>query len=269
VTAEYGKLKIVNELSLEAYLGGVVPAEMPSSFPPEALKAQAVAARSFAMCRMNGAGDRDWDVTDGDGSQVYRGVSAERPASNQAILATCGQVLACGGETCDTTYSCDCGGHTAAAEEMGFGAKKSYLPGTDDGDFCKGAPNHEWRLEWSADKWQAMLKALGKDVGTVTGVSVTKVGPSGRAQMVHIEGDEGSADVRGTSIRKAGGYDVVRSTRFKVDPFDGGWALVGTGWGHGVGLCQWGAGGRAKAGQTYEQILSAYFPGATLKTLSQ
>lgn len=261
--------KLINEVSVEAYLMGVVPSEMPSSWPAEALKAQAVAARSFTVRRMSRTADKEFDVTDGEGSQTYRGVLAEKPTTNAAILATAGTVLFCDSDFCDAVYSADCGGFTAASDEMGFGTKTKYLPGTSDtspdGDFCLASKNHDWKVEVTAPQLVVALKKLKKDVGAVKSVTVAKLGPSGRAQTVRFEGSVGKTDITGSALRSAMGLDLLKSTLFSVVQTDKGWRFAGKGWGHGVGLCQYGAAGRAKAGQTYDQILAAYYPGATLE----
>lgn len=271
VSADGNRLRVVNEVALETYLLGVVPAEMPSGFPAEALKAQSVAARTFTLRRMTHAKDADYDLTDGEGSQTYRGQSAEKPATTEAVQATSGQILFGEDDFCDAVYCADCGGYSAAAEEMGFGAKTPYLSGTDDegpeGDYCAQAKQHEWFVDVTGEKMAAILRKLKKEVGGVVGVAVSAVGPSGRAQRVAIEGQTGSAEVSGASLRAALGYDVLRSTMFTVEDIEGGWRFVGKGWGHGVGLCQHGAAGRARAGQSYSEILAAYYPGANLQTV--
>jgi stage II sporulation protein D len=268
VTVVKGKLRIINEVAVESYLLGVVPAEMPSKYPADAIRAQAIVARTFALKRMCGSFARDFDITDGDGSQVYLGMGAEKPESTQAVFESAGLVLICDDGYCDAVYSADCGGFTAAADEVGFGSKQPYLSGVcdtgPDGDFCAGTLDHEWTVDVPADRWATVLKQLGFSVGKLKSIAVTKTGPSGRAQQVHVEGAAKSVDVSGVAIRKAMGYDVVKSTLFSIEKTDGGWAINGKGHGHGVGLCQHGAAGRAKAGQSYAQILAAYFPGARL-----
>ncbi len=265
VSAVQGKLRLINEVALESYLMSVVPAEMPSSFPRQALRAQAVAARTFVIKRMLANADREFDLTDGEGAQTYAGTATEKPTTTEAVLATAGLVLTFGGEYCDTVYSADCGGHTAASDEMGFGASSPYLSGTPDDPYCASSPHHEWRVERTAEQWARLAEKLGKDLGQVVSVEVTKVGPSGRAQSVNVQGTNGSLQTTGAAIRRVLGNDVCKSTLFDVVQRPDGWVLVGSGWGHGVGLCQYGAAGRAAAGQSFEQILAAYYPGTELK----
>ncbi|GMV37578.1 MAG: hypothetical protein AMXMBFR61_20860 [Fimbriimonadales bacterium] len=265
VAALEGKLRLTNEVALESYLMSVVPAEMPSGFPQQALRAQAVAARTFMLKRMLANADKEFDLTDGEGAQTYAGTATEKPATTEAVMATAGLVLTFAGDYCDTVYSADCGGHTAASDEMGFGRPAAYLCGIPDDPYCATSPHRDWRVERTAEQWARLAKQLGKDVGQVKSVEVTKVGPSGRAQSVTIEGANGVLETTGAAIRRLLGNDVCKSTLFNIVPMPKGWALVGNGWGHGVGLCQYGAAGRAIAGQSYEEILAAYYPGTELK----
>ncbi|MEP0766648.1 MAG: SpoIID/LytB domain-containing protein [Fimbriimonadia bacterium] len=265
VTVVDGKLRLTNEVALESYLMSVVPAEMPSGFPQQALRAQAVAARTFMLKRMLTNAEKDFDLTDGEGAQTYAGTATEKPTTTEAVMATAGLVLTFAGDYCDTVYSADCGGHTAASDEMGFGGTTPYLCGTPDAPYCSTSPHRGWRVERTTEQWAQLAKKLGKDVGPVQSLAVTKVGPSGRAQSVSIQGPKGTLETTGAAIRKVLGYDVCKSTMFSAIQTPEGWVLVGNGWGHGVGLCQYGAAGRAIAGQSFEEILAAYYPGTELK----
>lgn len=262
-----GELLTINWVRLDDYLKAVLPSEVPSSFHMEALKAQVVAARSYTMRRLNRHRDSGYDLCDGDHCQVYRGVQAERPAANTAVEATGGQVLLNdSGQIVEAVYSSDCGGHTAANEIAGLGKSPvPYLRGIPDWDeqgkrYCALSPRAAW--EYRID--EKMLSGLFPQAGAIREIKVIERTPAGHAVKIELTGSSGKLTIAGSEFRIKLGASLVRSLMFSVEKHAGGWRLHGRGAGHGVGLCQWGAQGRAISGQTYQQILQAYYPGSTL-----
>ncbi|WP_051363427.1 SpoIID/LytB domain-containing protein [Deinococcus murrayi] len=265
--AAEGGVQGINVVDVEDYLRGVVPAEMPASWPAAALAAQAVIARTYVSARINPALPYDTCAT--ESCQVYRGVAAEKPGTDAAIAATAGQVLGYGGKPAQTYFSSDSGGHTASSEEV-WGRGIPYLVAQPD-PYSADSPRARWRVEASAARVQDVAGRFGLKVGTVRSVGVTLTSESGRVLEVTVTGGAGSGRLGGLRagdfVRALGAY----STRVRLGGSVGpGQPLVleGSGAGHGVGLSQYGALGMARAGTDHRRILSFYYPGTTLELLA-
>lgn len=269
-----GKPFAINHIDLESYLLGTVPAEMPAGFEIEALKAQAVAARSYTLRQRVRHATAGYDLCDAVHCQAYLGISAERERVTAAVRATAGAILTYGGEIADCVYHADCGGRMASSTETGFGRATPYLMGGADSrpngpEYCAAGPRHTWRYELKDEELLALGEASGQPIGpAVLSVAVERTGASGRAQSVVIDGFTGTATVSGVELRRRFGLNKVLSTRFSISRTDGGWALEGRGHGHGVGMCQHGANGRALAGQDFRRILASYYPGTSLDSVA-
>jgi stage II sporulation protein D len=273
---------------MESYLAGVVSTEMGRRLPGEeaALRAQAIASRTFALRALGRLRTQGYDLVATVADQVYGGVAAETPMSLEAVRSTRGEVLTLGGQPIDAFYHSTCGGRTAAGGEVFANANRSYLRSIPDVDrdgraWCAISPRFRWTERWSGQRLRstlgATLPSLGFDASQLTDVqdlAVTAHTPSGRVSGISIRFRTatvpvtGSAAIRqalpaeaGQLLRSASFRFLVRRERGQV----GELTVEGQGSGHGVGLCQWGAIGRARAGQTAEQILAAYFPGAVLE----
>ena len=286
---------VVNVLAVEQYLRGVVPMEIGggrTAAEQPAVEAQAVAARSYTYVRLAAAGGTgarhaSYDVVSGTSDQVYGGVEAERAFGDAGVASTSGLVLKYGGRTVDAPYSAACGGETASAEEVWRTGAQAYLrrvsdriPGTQR-YYCDPAPRFAWtRALESAELDAGMRQYLRSYInvpaagpGHVTGVVVESRTPSGRVAVLRVETESGRYNLRGNDVRyvlRAPGGEILNSTYFTVEPETGaGGALRrliirGNGWGHGIGMCQWGAIGRARAGQDFRTILRTYYPGTDL-----
>lgn len=268
-TERDGKLLTINWVSLDDYLKATLPREMPPNFHSEALKAQAVAARSFTFRRLNRYRQWGYDLCDHAPCQVYGGVDAEHPNTNAAVDATAGEVLAFEGRVVEAVYTGNCGGHTAPIEVAMIGTRPTpFLAGVPDTDangkpYCGIAPNGSWQTVLTRED----LSKRFAQVGQVQEVRLVQRTQGGHAQQIQIRGDRATLAVSGAEFRTALGATRVRSLMFEIQPISEGWKLVGRGAGHGVGMCQWGAQGRALAGQNYRQILEAYYPHTTLRQL--
>lgn len=194
----------VNHVSLEHYLYGVVPAEMPASWPAEALRAQAVIARSYALTSRASGGN--WDVFADVRSQVYGGVLAEIASTTDAVRATRARVVTVGGEVAQTFFFSTSGGRTASNEEGFGGAPLSYLRAVDD-PHDDLSPVHTWTARFSRREAQRRLRDLV--AGRLRAISVESRSPSGRAATVLLRGSRGDATVSAASVRTALG---LRST---------------------------------------------------------
>jgi stage II sporulation protein D len=270
--ANNGKLTLVNELPLESYLMGVVPCEMGAASPVEALKAQAVAARTYTLTKIGSFSKYGYDVDDTTRCHVYRGADMESSATNEAVRATSNQILTFGGKPIEAVYATVSGGVTADAREAFGGNGQPYLVPVVDLD-PKGKPygSHNkwfaWYLDIPAETMRAKFSEKGVDFGAIENVEVIGKGPSGRAINIRLTTDKGQFDLNARLIRDAFGVDTVRSTLFTISKTATGFRIDGKGWGHGVGMCQAGAVGRARAGQKYNQILATYYPGTQLVTV--
>lgn len=274
----------VNLVPLESYLFGVVGAEMPSYWEPEALKAQAVASRTYCLFIKGRLGQRrSWDVTQSESSQVYRGLDAETQTVRAAVLATAGEVLVApsaeGRELIiPTYYSSSCGGHTEAAGNVFGGEKIASLRGVQCG-YCVGVArrgNYYWKpvtmtLRQVSEKLIQRYPTLEK-IEPIVNFKVTKLGYKSRAVRVTLIGKNGATDtVRGEDFRLT--LDPtgrkIKSAIFTVEKKGNRVSFQnGLGFGHGVGLCQCGAQGMARKGKTYRDILSYYYPDSKRVTIA-
>jgi stage II sporulation protein D len=205
ITTQGGYLRVVNVVGLESYLQGVVAGEMPSSWPVEALKAQAVAARSYALANL--VQGKPFDLYSDVRSQVYTGVAGERPSTTQAVKATSGQVVTYGGKVASTLYFSSSGGRTASAADV-FGAAIPYLVSRPD-PWDKGSPYFRWGpLLLGARTLQAKL---GADARVVDARALGT--PSGRARSLVLTTTAGTETVPASLVRTALG---LRSTWITV-----------------------------------------------------
>ncbi|MEO6834422.1 MAG: SpoIID/LytB domain-containing protein [Candidatus Tumulicola sp.] len=255
---------IVNLIGLEQYLYAVVPHEMPPSWSPAALQAQAICARTYVLQRSSPR--RDYDVVPSEADQVYTGLAGESPAGRLAVDATAGQVVRFNDTYASIAYSSCCGGHTEASADAWGGAFFSYLAGVVC-PYCTKSPNYRWTTSIAIDAIAQRFSTQLAPVGALRGVRITELDGSGRARGFELIGQRGSAVVKGSAFRLGVGPRVVRSlliTRVRMDPGSPTMAIDGGGLGHGVGLCQWGAQGMALSGRTARDILAFYFPGTTI-----
>jgi stage II sporulation protein D len=201
-------LLVVNRVGLESYLRGVVPSEMPSSWPAEALQAQAVIARSYALRALRPGSP--YDVFADVRSQVYGGLAREVPNTTAAVTATRAQVVTSAGAVAQTFFSSTSGGRTAANEEVWGGLPISYLRSVDD-PHDDLSPYHNWTAHFDDATAERKLRDLG--IGRFTSMAVTARTTSGRAATVEVTGEDASTDVPAARIQTLLG---LRSTWFDV-----------------------------------------------------
>lgn len=252
-------LTAVNHVDLEHYLYSVLGAEMSPSWPLEALKAQAVAARSYALYKRATAGNTVYDVGDTTTWQVYKGLETEATSTQQAVEATAGQVMTYGGQIILAVFHASSGGHTENVEDI-WKNPLPYLRGVVDYDM--GSPGFEWNKSFSRSELSRRISG----VGNVISMTPENTTPQGRIITMLVEGDRGTRRISGSDLRSALG---LRSTLFVVNPTGNGFELSGRGYGHGLGLSQWGARNLATQGINYQQILSHYYQNATLAQLPE
>ena len=288
----------VNHVNIEEYVYGVVASEMPSVFPLEALKAQAVIARTYAMKALGKHKQWGYDICDTQNCQVYGGVRAERERTNSATDATCGQILTYKNAPIEAVFSSNCGGYTQSSAEAGWFSHNYLKPVSDYQDFNSEnlQPYHfKELLEHSRPAYSRYFKNVSpatfrwtrvleeeqirevanrkKDIGQVKAIIPLKRGRSGYVHGVKIVGKKNTLVLnKEHEIKKYLATGMLRSTYFIVQPnYEKGeiksFIFYGGGWGHGVGLCQTGSGGRADAGQNYKEILKHYYTDVNIQDI--
>jgi stage II sporulation protein D len=286
LTATSTGLLAVNALDLEDYVAGVINAEMGRRGQGEeaALEAQAIVSRTFAYRVLGRWRTAGFDLVSTIADQAYAGQTSETDAGRAAVEATRGVILTWNGQPIEAFFHSTCGGRTTPGGEAFVNGALPYLQSVSDASpggesWCAISPRYRWREEWTGEALRATLRAtlppLGvpaERVGQVRDVVVTERGTSGRATAIRIVLSQSTVPVTGQAIRSAlrpEGATLLRSTGFQVEATKSGGRLTrlvveGKGNGHGVGMCQWGAVGRARAGYSAEQILAAYYPGTVL-----
>ncbi|BAZ43025.1 SpoIID/LytB domain protein [Chondrocystis sp. NIES-4102] len=250
-------LTAINYVDLEQYLYSVVGAEAVSSWPIEALKAQAVAARSYALYKRNTEANSIYDVDTTVGTQVYKGLDTEYTTTHAAVNGTLGQIMTYNNKVILAAFHSSSGGHTENVEDI-WTSPLPYLRAVVDYD--QKSPVFQWEKIFPVSQIQDLVAG----VGTIKGLQPAEMTPYGRVITMKITGDRGTAMVSGQDLRKA--LDL-RSTLFRISTDGNNLQVEGRGFGHGLGLSQWGAYYLAKQGVNYHQILAHYYQNAHLTRL--
>ncbi len=260
--------QIVNVVALEEYLYSVVSREMPSGWPPAALEAQSICARTYVLQRSDPR--RSYDLVPSELDQLYEGVAGETPAGTAAVDATSEQVLSFGGAFAQVAYSSCCGGHTESSADAWGSLPIPYLGGVVCTS-CVDSPNYRWNRNLAFEAIATALSPSVAPIGRLTDVRIAQRDASGRARALELLADRASAIVTGSLFRRAVGSRVLPSlllTNIARTPDGAGLSIAGGGLGHGVGLCQWGARGMALEDAPAAQILAFYFPGTVVHGLN-
>ena len=344
---------LLNVLDVEQYLCGVLPAEVGANWHTQALRTQAICARTYVLKQSMNRADKGYDVVDTDADQVYKGAGVETAKTNQAVSSTAGEVLTYGKELAFTYFHSDSGGHTADIADV-WGQEIPYLTGVPEVVNYK-SPVSVWNAKVSAAKIQSAVKKVsGSDIGTVTEVQVSDVDEGGRAVRMTFIGTKGSQTIKASQFRLAVDPRTIKSTMFtpsggafkvnsgivtkkesprpssgltfeeeqgiakmtadgvftttelidmltnpdkrkqyyqtgigragkqsaktqaqkprskygySIEKSGNDFIFYGRGWGHGVGMCQWGAMAMAEQGYTAEKILAHYYPGTSIRKI--
>ncbi len=262
IKASSGRLDIIEHLTVEEYLYGVLTHEMSPDWPIEALKAQAVASRTYAMRHINPT--RDFDISNGVERQVYSGTTKINQRIIDAVDSTRGEVLKYKGKLVTAFFHACCGGHTASSNAAWGEDAQKPLYGVAD-PFCKPSRHYRWDYFISSSDLLKFIQSRGSTALKVRELKVHKKDRSGRALSFRVGTEKGSHIAPAGDMRKRFGNYEFRSTLITaVRPVKGGFEISGRGWGHGVGLCQEGAKYMAYKGRKYTRILRHYYPGASI-----
>jgi stage II sporulation protein D len=268
IVRQGGGLAVVNEVPLEEYLVGVLIAETGDRWPADALRAQAIAARTYAAYHRRIAAGKPYHLVASTAHQQYAGLAPALSPARGAVLETAGQVLRWEGELFPAFYHTESGGYTEDPRTV-FAARNMPALRPVVCPFSAGSPHYYWTLDLPLADLTDRLRRGGVDVGRVTAIEVAERTLSLRATAVTVRGTRGAARLRGNDFRRLVGYDALKSTLFAVAVDGERASFAGRGYGHGVGLCQWGARAMAEQGYTAAQILEFYYPGAVLGTLEE
>ncbi len=259
-------LLLVNELPLEQYVAGTLFREVYPGWQGEALLAQAVVVRSYALSEIEKGKGADYDLRADTGSQVYGGIGAEGSQATEIVKKTKGEYLSYLGKPILAAYHATAGGQTASAAEV-WGKDVPYLVSVAVEDEWE-SPDAYWRLQVSGAELARALETVGVSVGQVRSLQIAGRSPSGRVAQVKVTGKRGTVRITGRELRDALGHRALRSTLFELRAEPGaGFVFVGSGYGHGVGMSQWGAQIMAERGASYREILAWFYPGTILRRL--
>ena len=266
-----GQVTVVNVVDLESYLYGVIKGEVDPRWPPDAVRAQAVAARTLAVQRMlaahrsagGAAAGAGFDLPATTDAQVYLGVAAEDPAATAAVDATRGLVAIYDDRPIFAAYHSNSGGHTEDSENV-WGTPYPYLRGVPD-PYALDAPGVTWKAMLPLAAIETGLRRGGADLTALDDVSIGRATPWGRVVTVVLRGDGGrTQEINANRFRLLVGPSVLRSAMFSITRRGAAADFAGRGSGHGVGLDQWGARAMAARGFTFQQILKYYYTGVTI-----
>jgi stage II sporulation protein D len=266
VKKENLRLLIINSIELEEYIKGILYNEASHYWPPEALKAQVVVSRTYALYQIQESKSKDYDVTADIYSQVYGGQASERYRTNKAVDETIGEALTYQDKIFPTYFHATCAGHTEDASLL-WNINITPLKGVVC-KFCQGSPHFKWQRVLSlVDIKNALVKSGYNDSQDIKDIVIVVRDPSGRVTQLKIITDKKDIKISAKDFRDIVGPNIIRSTNFNLTIVEGNVVFEGLGWGHGVGLCQWGAYFMAKQGYNYKQILTYYYPQTNVKTI--
>lgn len=257
-----GKLLAVAELPLEEYVAAVLSREASPSFRPAALAALAVAIRTYALAAAAKPRDPAYDLLNGVDDQVFEGFDRLLPQFRAAAEATRGLLLYDGDSPAPANYHSTCGGRTeSAADAWGKPYRHLVSVACDD---CRVSPAWRWDCRISFEEGKRIAQSLGLRARSDLKIEVVSLTPTGRAARIRLSSGGTVREAAAAAFRQAAGTTKVKSLKMSIRKSGDGWRVAGDGYGHGVGLCQWGAEGMARQGADYREILVRYYPGTRL-----
>lgn len=293
-------ITVINGIGFEKYLYGVVGKEMSPSFHIESLKAQAICARTYAFKNLDKYRSQGFNLSDATDCQAYNGVAAEAASIIRAVDETAGKIIVYDGKPIEAVYFSSDGGATENSENVWISPFPYLKSVPDPYENPKEASYYNWTVAMTPVQIKDSFAQRGIDIGEITDILITEVSPSGRALKLVFKGTTGEKIYTKDNIRAALGTGVIKSQLFtirspasssatvltgdgkksvtvsnvsvltgsgkeRIVPKGGNYVFTGHGWGHAVGMSQWGAKGMADSGFTYEQILKHYYSGVEVK----
>jgi stage II sporulation protein D len=266
------KFLLINYLDLESYVRGVLFNEVSHRWPMEALKAQAIVTRTYALYHMLMNKDKEYDLTCDMYAQVYGGINSERYRTNKAVNLTRGLILTYRGDIFPTYFHATCGGMTEDAHELWnidiLPLKGVICP------FCKKSPHFRWQRSFKVSEILEKLNTFGYKLERLDSIQIIERDKSDRIRRLKLivigdkENDKSDQiTISGKDFRQLVGPNQIRSTNFDVEFKNGRVNFSGFGWGHGVGLCQWGAYFMSRKKYKCEAILQFYYPGSKIEKI--
>ena len=257
---------VINRVDFEEYVKGVVPAEVSSTWHPEMLKAQAVAARTYALYQQMLSATREYDVAATVQDQVYRGKQGIDAGILRAVEETRGLVVTYQDAPIYAAFSSTAAGLTEDAMNV-WSKEYPYLKGVEC-PFDLASPYYQWKSSFKVDILEQNLRQQGFSVGTIATMTPLSFSRGGRVATLRILHSGGELILRGEELRKAVGYTIIPSTQFAIESIGRDVVLSGYGAGHAVGMCQWGAKELAELGYPFSTILRYYYPGTELQNMA-
>jgi len=257
---------VINRVDLEEYVKGVVPAEVSSTWHPEMLKAQAVAARTYALYQQMLSATREYDVEATVQDQVYRGKQGIDAWIQRAVEDTRGLIVTYQAAPNDAACASTAAGLTEDAMNV-WSKEYPYLKGVEC-PFDLASPYYQWKSSFKIDTLEQNLREQGFSVGTIATMTSLSFSRGGRVAKLRILHSGGELILRGEELRKAVGYAIIPSTQFAIESIGQDVVLSGFGAGHAVGMCQWGAKELAELGYPFSTILRYYYPGTELQNMT-
>ena len=261
------KLLAVNHVDVESYLYGVLYHEISPLWTMDAIKAQAIAARTFALYQKRERKKQDYDLTSDVYSQMYGGRTSEKWRTTRAVDLTRGEVLTHKGDIFPSYYHATCAGHTEDASRL-WNMNIEPLRGVKC-DYCKESPHYRWRRRVSLGQIGEKLDKNGYDIKEVYAIEIEGKDESGRVTNVIVKGKSKILKIHSNKFRLAVGPNILRSAKFDLTIAGDIVLFEGVGWGHGVGLCQWGSYLMSKKGHNVNAILKFYYPGAEIEVWNE
>ena len=261
-----GTLTVVNEVDVEEYLKGVLPGEVNPAWSEEALKAQAVISRTYAIFKNIENKDLPFTLSSDVESQVYGGKTVEQASTSRAVEKTRGGILTYHGRIFPTFFHSTCGGRTTRADYQWNIEPHPALKGVEC-NFCRGSKFYAWKTEFTAPEIRNLLGKKGYSIPDIRSISPKEIDASGRPRFFVIKHSQGSLKVPAHEFRLVLGAERMRSTKAGIRQLGNQFVIEGKGWGHGVGLCQWGAKRLAELGYRYQDILRYYYPESEVRDL--
>ncbi|MDP3731951.1 MAG: SpoIID/LytB domain-containing protein [Candidatus Omnitrophota bacterium] len=261
------KLSVINHIELEDYVKGISVRETSHYWPVDSLKAEVIVFRTFALYKMQENNKKDFDLTSDVYSQVYSGRAAERYRINKTVDETRGLTLTYKGKILPAFYHATCGGNTDDAA-LFWNIDIPPLKGVVC-NFCQGSPHFKWHNVLTRQEVKDALVKGGLSIEDIKDIVILGRDKSERITDLKIVTDKKDIKISAKDFRNMLGPNIIKSTNFQVKVVDDDAVFEGFGWGHGVGLCQWGAYFMAKQGYTYKQILEYYYPGSEISLITK